>query len=100
MSRKVSATTKYVRTTHYSDRDGTVYIGTRRGIQPNNYKDNVKYTVKQGDRIDLLAKRFYNNPDMYWIITDFNDLQDPLISLTPGTELIIPSLERIKKDLL
>ena len=32
----------------------------------------LEYTVKEGDRLDLLALHFYNNPRRWWRILDAN----------------------------
>lgn len=45
-------------------------------------KDNVytyfDYTVKEGERLDMLAERFYGNAEYHWIIALANDMVDPL----------------------
>ena len=50
-----------------------------------------RYQVKQGDRLDLLAQRFYRTPRKWWLISDANPrFMDPLELLTPGEQIIIP----------
>lgn len=52
---------------------------------------SFRYTVKEGDRIDLLAWRFYRNPRKWWLIADANPaVLDPGDLLAPGRVLIIP----------
>lgn len=53
------------------------------------------YKVKQNDTLDTLALDFYNNPTLYWVIADFNHIQDPYIKLEVGTEIKIPTLSEI-----
>lgn len=49
------------------------------------------YQVKQGDRLDLLAWRFFRNPRKWWLIADANpDLLAPDQLLQPGLLLTIP----------
>lgn len=40
-----------------------------------NYSE---YEVSEGDRLDLIAERFYNRPDFWWFILDKNpEIKDP-----------------------
>lgn len=49
------------------------------------------YQVKQGDRLDLLAYKFYRTPRKWWLICDANPhLMYPDDLLVPGTKLLIP----------
>ena len=50
-----------------------------------------EYTVRDGDRLDRLAARFYNDPQKYWLILDANPQElDPLRLLVPGRRIQIP----------
>ena len=52
-----------------------------------------QYTVKQGDRLDLLANTFYRDPRLWWMIAEANpDLMYPDDLLEPGLILTIPPL--------
>lgn len=65
----------------------------------NNLDDTttyVEYTVKPGDTLDFIALQNYNDPTKYWIIADFNRMQDPLLKLEVGMQLKIPSIGSIK----
>lgn len=53
------------------------------------------YTVKQGDRIDLIAGRKYKNSRWYFAILLVNKIFDPF-ELTVGQTILIPDLEVIK----
>lgn len=49
------------------------------------------YQVKAGDRLDLLAHKFYRNPRKWWLICDANpELVAPSDGLRPGQLLVIP----------
>lgn len=49
------------------------------------------YQVKQGDRLDLLAWRFYRNPRKWWLISDANpSVMYPGELLKPGIFIVIP----------
>jgi nucleoid-associated protein YgaU len=51
----------------------------------------LTYQVKEGDRLDLLAWKFYRNPRKWWLIADANpDCMSPEELLVPGRILNIP----------
>ena len=41
----------------------------------------VSHVVRQGDTLDSLSLTYYGRPDYYWMIADFNDIQDPYENL-------------------
>lgn len=50
---------------------GEVFRGTRaRDIGPAS--GVVEHVVKAGDRLDLLARHYYNDPRLWWRIVDAN----------------------------
>lgn len=57
--------------------------------------DDVIYQVKQKDRIDLIANRFYGNPELWWIIAIANDLGLLPSDLKPFSTIRIPSNSRV-----
>lgn len=48
----------------------------------------VRTTV--GDRLDLLAKKYYNNVGYYWIIAQANDIGKGSLNIEIGIQLRIP----------
>jgi hypothetical protein len=48
----------------------------------NAIKNNVyayfEYILKEGERLDVLAERFYGNPEYHWVLALANDMVDPL----------------------
>jgi nucleoid-associated protein YgaU len=48
------------------------------------------HTVTAGDRLDLLAHRFYGDADRGWLIADANSELDPQDLLVPGRRIRIP----------
>ncbi len=50
------------------------------------------HTVKEGDRLDLLAYKYYGDPKRWWLISDANqDTFFPTDLLKePGKKIIIP----------
>lgn len=46
--------------------------------------------TKFGDRLDLLAYKYYGDTTLWWVIAKANDITDGDFSLKPATELRIP----------
>ena len=56
----------------------------------------VEVNVMQGDNFDSLSDYYYGRPDYYWIIADYNRIQDPFIDLWSKYKTIkIPVLSNI-----
>lgn len=56
------------------------------------------HIVKDSERIDQIAYKYYQNSKLWWVIADVNDIQDNLINpfqLEPGTKLFIPKFEKL-----
>jgi len=70
---------KYYRTTYYPE------------VEPQ--ESDIYVETEFGDRLDLLANRFYGDVTLYWIISisNPNKLNFGSISLSPGTQLRIPT---------
>lgn len=65
----------------------------------NHLLKNTPYTlykVKKNDTWDSIALDAYNNPVYYWIICDFNDIQDPFIEPEKDTFIKIPVLSSVR----
>lgn len=54
------------------------------------------HKIKQGDTLDSLALYYYNNPTYYWILCDFNRIQDPFMDLPIDKFIKIPVLAKIQ----
>lgn len=58
--------------------------------------DDTYVIANDGDRLDLLAQRYYNDPHAWWVIAQANDLGKGSLYVTAGVQIRIPSnLERI-----
>ena len=56
----------------------------------------VLHHVGQADTLDSLSEKYYGRPDLYWIIADFNKIQDPYVKLWGKYETLkIPQLSNI-----
>lgn len=67
-------------------------------IKPN---DNDLYIVsQQGDRLDILASKYYNDSSLWWIIAVANNLNNASLSIEPGIQMRIPiNVSKILNDL-
>lgn len=59
----------------------------------------VNHYVKDDETLDSIALYYYNNPTYYWVIADFNRIQDPFEVLKVGTTLRIPTFSNIEFDI-
>jgi nucleoid-associated protein YgaU len=48
------------------------------------------HTFTADQRLDLIAYKFYGNPEKFWLIADANNEMDPEDLLEPGRQLLIP----------
>jgi len=49
------------------------------------------HRVTDSDRLDLLAYRYYRNPEKFWLLADANADLDPLdLIRRPGDAILIP----------
>jgi hypothetical protein len=68
------------------------YLARRIVPQPGapNYATINNYTVRQGDRLDLIAAKYLGDPLMAWLICDANRAMRPHdLVATPGRVLAI-----------
>ena len=79
---------------YYSAPNGQViaYLARRIAPQPGapNFATINQYTVRQGDRLDLIAAKYLGDPLMAWLICDANGAIRPHdLVATPGGILAI-----------
>ena len=58
-------------------------------IEPQN--SDVIVISQDGDYLDTLAYKYYNDPTLWWIIALANNLGKGRLSVPPGLQLRIPS---------
>lgn len=70
------------------------YIGGVTGQLKNTQGYSV-HIAKRGDTFDSIALDYYNNPTLFWVICDFNRIQDPYSVIEAGTEIKVPVLSSL-----
>ena len=67
---------------------------------PLSINDIYAVTV-DGDRLDLIADQFYNDVDLWWIITTANPdiIRRDSFNLKPGLQIRIPDPNRVSNIL-
>ena len=64
--------------------------------QLSDKTEYIIHNVKPYDTLDSLALYYYGRPDFYWIIADFNRINDPFIELNEKfKEIKVPSVSYI-----
>ena len=72
--------------------DAIAYLARRIVPQPGapNFATVAQHTVRQGDRLDLIAAKYLGDPLIFWLICDANGAIDPRgLVATPGKVLNI-----------
>ena len=54
-------------------------------------EDDIYVIATAGDRYDTLAKQFYRDPSLWWVIAYANNHQRASLVVTPGVQLRIPA---------
>lgn len=67
----------------------------RDGIKNGFISYNV-YVLKENERLDILAGRFYNNSTLWWILASASNIGWGL-QVPPGTRIIVPNLQQIQE---
>jgi len=75
------------------------FLGTRFPVDTTPRLDDRFHTVVEDDRVDLLAQRYLDRAELWWIICDYNDIFFPL-ELEAGAVLRIPSSEHVQMRIL
>ena len=55
----------------------------------------LTHKVQRNETFDSISLTYYNTPLYYWVIMDYNTIQDPFYELEEGMELVIPTLSAI-----
>lgn len=89
--------TRYTNGQVTKNRNGKDFLILRRPI--NLAEDDgdvfVTVTAELEKRPDLVAAKAYDNPALWWVIYEFNNIRDPFFDLRQGMILRIPALDRV-----
>lgn len=61
--------------------------------------EDLYYSVKDGDRIDLLAANFYGDSNLWWVIAVANDIDIIPTGLQVASTIRIPSPLYVRQQL-
>ena len=50
----------------------------------------AEHTYSAGERLEQLSQKYYNRPDFWWIIPEYNPNIEDFNNITPGSILRIP----------
>ena len=78
---------------YYNTYDNKYIYGTT--SQMNTDVSYVLHEITENETLDSIALDYYNNPTFFWVLADFNQIQDPYTKLNVGDRLKIPSLSSI-----
>ena len=62
--------------------------------------NDLEHFVIEGDRLDLIAYKYYQDSALGWVIAWANDIEISPADLTYGTYLIVPDPTYIRNNLL
>lgn len=82
---------------YYHKEDNKYIYGTT--SQLNTDIGYSLHIAKKNDTYDSIALEYYNTPTLYWVICDFNQIQDPFKKPEIGTKIKVPVLSSISFDL-
>lgn len=85
---------RYASFPYYYNTEDNKYIY---GITSHLKKDApfVLHKTQMRDTYDSIALKYYGNPTYFWVICDFNDIQDPFSDIPVGIHLKVPTLSII-----
>ena len=79
---------------YYNTLDKKYMYGISKNLNTNT--DYVLHNLVDSDSLDSLALKYYGRPDLFWVIADFNNLNDPYTRLVDKMSSIkIPALSGI-----
>lgn len=82
---------------YYNTVDEKWVVGTTSQLSDESPYQTFKTTGRE--TYDMLALSYYNNPTLYWVICDFNHIQDCFEKPEAGVVLKIPVISSIRFDI-
>jgi hypothetical protein len=91
------STSRYANGLVATNRSGKNFLVLRSPLQLVESSGDIFVTITAdiANRPDLISQKAYGNPELWWVIYEFNGIRDPMFDLKPGTVLRIPELERV-----
>lgn len=62
-------------------------------------EEDITHVVQEGERIDSIAYRYYQDAVLWWVVAWANSIELPQRELSPGVELVVPSPIRVSEML-
>ena len=69
----------------------------RRDLFNFNLDNSLKHTVIQSDTLPNLAKNYYDDPQLWWVILEANPKYSTISDINIGDIIYIPSKEEVIK---
>lgn len=97
----LSETSRYNWSVLYVDSRNGDFWGTRQPLRLREHNSDSFHVVTDADskRIDLIAWKYYQDVRLWWVIAEFNNINNPL-EIPEGTTLRIPSYERVQMKVI
>jgi nucleoid-associated protein YgaU len=98
---------RYSVAAQFTAADGRLVMADRTPFRFSDREDNIIHQVTIGDTWWGLAERYYNDISeracgLWWVICDYQPqpIVDPTRTVTPGSELVIPSPVTVQNEIL
>lgn len=75
--------------------EGVEVFSPARTTKVKQEADDLIITAHEGDRLDALASKFYGSSRLWFVIASVNNLTNGSMHIKPGTQLRIPSKDRV-----
>lgn len=85
---------RFLKTSAYNRRGETLILNIRKRAK-FNLEDATYYTFIQGDTLDGIAYKTYENAQLWWAILDANPQYQSEAEINVGDILAIPSFEQV-----
>lgn len=89
--------TRYTNGLSSKNREGQNFLLLRNSLTLPPDEGDTLVAIKQEDilRPDLISQKAYQTPDLWWVIFEYNNIQDPMFDLRESQILKIPALDRV-----
>ena len=81
---------RYSKSKTFNDKNGREYVGRTDYPKFPLRTTDIYHVTISGDRLDLLAQRYFGDVRSWWIIAESNSLEVLSYDLKPGLQLRIP----------